>query len=117
MHNAFIFITNDVVCIGIVSFFFTMNDDSVAAAAYGAEARAHFASFVRDRHGITKGGAHRDKVQCVAWNALGTRLASASSDKTAAVYSIRGRLVCDLCCSRGHDGINAPTHTSFLLRR
>jgi hypothetical protein len=70
-----------------------MNDYSPAATAYFAEAKAHFATVVRDKHGISKSGVHRGRVQGVKWNAPGSRLASASSDKTAAIYSIRGRLV------------------------
>eukprot|EP00039_Didymoeca_costata_P028334 m.20708 g.20708 ORF g.20708 m.20708 type:complete len:323 (+) comp6926_c0_seq1:203-1171(+) len=60
---------------------------------YVEEAKKYFSS-VPDKHGaLTE--AHRGQVHAVGWNLTGQRLASASADSTAMLYTLKGKLVKD----------------------
>eukprot|EP00048_Salpingoeca_helianthica_P021228 m.11076 g.11076 ORF g.11076 m.11076 type:complete len:345 (-) comp5732_c0_seq1:28-1062(-) len=68
---------------------------------YLSQARKHFRETVKERSGVAR-SYHRGKVLSLAWNMTGSRLASGSEDKTAAVYTIKsGRTTKELDL-RGH---------------
>jgi len=56
---------------------------------YVDDAVSFFTKKVKDKNGVSK-SCHRNEVHSIEWNSSGSRLGSASADKTAAMHTIQG---------------------------
>eukprot|EP00040_Diaphanoeca_grandis_P040011 m.260939 g.260939 ORF g.260939 m.260939 type:complete len:327 (-) comp40907_c0_seq1:75-1055(-) len=88
------------------------------STAYVDAAVKFFTTKVKDKNGVAK-SCHRNKVHSIEWNANGSRLGSASADKTAAMHSIQGsRLVRELELVGHTDSVDQlcwnPTNESMM---